>query len=222
MELQDIVKIAPVEKAIGQLLEAKPYVINPKHPQKVAFGGATLYQALYSAYSSVDDEYLPCSCHCYFTSVPNLNLPMTFHVEKTFDGDEVASRIVKVNQGSKTLFTLQALFQNETDQCNSTESQHKMPQVTHHSQLKSLREMNFQTRVPWYEFMNDYATSYTDCKLIDENFFTDSKSSESRPNAQMVWIRLGHPSGKRKSICKCDVKVIFYVNRPSHCLRLSP
>lgn len=193
MNSKSLQKLMPLNKLARNLYEAKPYLLQSSTTGR-AFGGATLYQALCCALLSIDKCYLLISCRCYFLSAPIPDLPMTFTVLPTSDGSSVASRLITVIQGAKSISTVQALFHKEAIEppsCYLTYQMRKMPAVLHHSQLRTLRELNFRTELSKFMYLN--GEHDVDMKPIDMNRYINFEGNKD--STQLVWIKLRENNG---------------------------
>ncbi|MDP4688068.1 MAG: acyl-CoA thioesterase II [Salibacteraceae bacterium] len=98
------------------------------------FGGQVLAQSLNAARRTVDEDRVLHSMHCYFILPGKLDSSIFFHVDRIRDGKSFTTRRVVAVQNGRPIFNMSCSFQiaEEGFEHNST-----MPNVPHHSQLKT-------------------------------------------------------------------------------------
>ncbi|CAA0152299.1 acyl-CoA thioesterase [Tenacibaculum maritimum] len=74
------------------------------------FGGQVLAQSLNAAYRTVSESRFLHSLHSYFLEAGNLELPITYHVQRIRDGGSFSTRRVTASQNGKTIFILACSF----------------------------------------------------------------------------------------------------------------
>ncbi|KAK6036427.1 Acyl-CoA thioesterase [Cooperia oncophora] len=75
------------------------------------YGGQLVAHSLKSATETVNSALSPHSMHCYFVNAGSVLEPVHYNVECIRDGRSFATRLVKVKQNEKILFTSQLSFQ---------------------------------------------------------------------------------------------------------------
>ncbi len=79
------------------------------------FGGQVLAQALSAANNSIHNHRILHSLHAYFLEAGNLELPISYFVNKMRDGGSFSTRRVTAKQGDKTIFILAASFHKKEE-----------------------------------------------------------------------------------------------------------
>ncbi|KAG5981433.1 hypothetical protein E4U55_002937 [Claviceps digitariae] len=74
------------------------------------YGGTVIAQCLAAAQKTVDDDFVPHSCHCYFLLAGSSSLPILMHVERVRDGRSFATRTVQARQRGRCIFTTTISF----------------------------------------------------------------------------------------------------------------
>lgn len=59
---------------------------------------------------TVEADFTPHSCHCYFLLAGNAEIPILFHVERVRDGRSFSTRTVQARQRGRCIFTLTVSF----------------------------------------------------------------------------------------------------------------
>lgn len=84
-------------------------------PHGRVYGGQVLAQALGAALRTVDDERVLHSTHGYFLRPGDINLPITFQVDRIHDGRSFSTRRSQAFQHDLPILSLIASFQLEDD-----------------------------------------------------------------------------------------------------------
>ncbi len=79
------------------------------------FGGQVLAQSLIAAMRTVPDERVVHSMHAYFLRPGDVNLPITFSVDRIHDGRSFATRRTQAYQDGLPLLSMIASFQDEDE-----------------------------------------------------------------------------------------------------------
>ncbi len=99
--------ILELEPCGSQRFIARHHQQNFRHS---LFGGQVLAQALMAAGLTVDEHRHVHSLHAYFLRAGNTSSVVELEVETLRDGKHVSTRLVKVHQNQKQIFTLMASF----------------------------------------------------------------------------------------------------------------
>nr|CDJ97240.1 unnamed protein product [Haemonchus contortus] len=91
------------------------------------YGGQLVAHSLKSATETVDRALSPHSMHCYFVNAGSVLEPVHYNVDCIRDGKSFATRLVKVVQNGKILFTSQLSFQREQPSGMRHETKIEMP-----------------------------------------------------------------------------------------------
>lgn len=89
------------------------------------FGGQVLAQSLIAAMRTVPDERVVHSMHGYFLRPGDVNLPITFSVDRIHDGRSFATRRTQAYQDGLPILSMIASFQTQDD---GVEHQSPMPE----------------------------------------------------------------------------------------------
>ena len=81
-------------------------------PHGRVFGGQVLAQCLVAATRTVEGERAPHSLHGYFLRPGDINLPITFSVDRLRDGRSFSTRRVQAYQKGEPIFSMIASFQD--------------------------------------------------------------------------------------------------------------
>nr|WP_243848670.1 acyl-CoA thioesterase II [Lysinibacter cavernae] len=81
-------------------------------PHGRAFGGQILAQAIMAASQTIDRERVMHSMHGYFLRPGDTNVPMTYSVDRLYDGRSFSTRRTQVYQGGKPMLSMIASFQS--------------------------------------------------------------------------------------------------------------
>lgn len=98
------------------------------------FGGQVLAQSLNAARRTVDPERSLHSMHCYFILPGKLDSAIFYHVDRIRDGNSFTTRRVVAVQNGKPIFNMSCSFQIKEQ---GFEHNRSMPDVPHHSELKT-------------------------------------------------------------------------------------
>ncbi|KAG6014822.1 hypothetical protein E4U43_006075, partial [Claviceps pusilla] len=79
------------------------------------YGGTVIAQCLAAAQKTVEDDFVPHSCHCYFLLAGSSGLPILMHVERVRDGRSFATRTVQARQRGRCIFTMTVSFVRSRD-----------------------------------------------------------------------------------------------------------
>ncbi len=133
------------------------------------YGGQVLGQAISAAQKTIEkqkatDKRNIHSAHAYFLRAGDLNVPITYKVDITRDGNSYSSRTVTARQNDKTIFTLMCSFQkpeqsslNYCERIDSSALYKKCdvginlkgdPSIKHHFHSQILSQQPFLMRLP--------------------------------------------------------------------------
>jgi acyl-CoA thioesterase-2 len=84
-------------------------------PHGRVFGGQVLAQSLVAAIRTVPDERIVHSMHAYFLRPGDVNLPITFSVDRIHDGRSFSARRTQAYQEGVPILSMIASFQDEDD-----------------------------------------------------------------------------------------------------------
>ncbi len=108
-------------------------------PHGRVYGGQVLAQCLVAATRTVDPARVAHSLHGYFLRAGDINLPITFSVDRLRDGRSFSTRRVQAYQNGEPIFSMIASFQDEDPGLEHFES---MPSdITPPEQLPSAAEL---------------------------------------------------------------------------------
>lgn len=151
------------------------------------YGGQVLAQATVAAQRTVTDDRNIHSLHAYFLRAGNLNLPITFGVERIRDGRSFSSRRVHAYQEGKTILSMITSFQTES---KGLDHQDPMPlDVPGPEGLPSLQDLLGSFDVP-----EARATAFErpfDMRYVTEPLFLPWTGEQDAYNA--VWVRAKSP-----------------------------
>ncbi|EFX02096.1 acyl-thioesterase 2 [Grosmannia clavigera kw1407] len=84
----------------------------PWHPPgaRGIYGGSVVSMCLAAGQRTVEPDFAPHSCHCYFLLAGNAAIPILLHVERVRDGRSFATRTVQARQRGRCIFTLTVSF----------------------------------------------------------------------------------------------------------------
>jgi acyl-CoA thioesterase-2 len=82
-------------------------------PQGRVFGGQVLAQSLVAAQRTTDTDRIVHSMHAYFLRPGNVNLPITFSVDRIHDGRSFSTRRTQAYQDGVPILSMIASFQDE-------------------------------------------------------------------------------------------------------------
>lgn len=102
-------------------------------PTGRVFGGQVVAQCVVAGTATVDDGLHPHSLHGYFLRPGNLNLPITFAVDRIHDGRSFSRRRVQAYQNGTPIFSGIVSFQSEGD---GLDHQAPMPRVAGPDELE--------------------------------------------------------------------------------------
>lgn len=84
-------------------------------PQGRVFGGQVLAQSLVAAQRTTDADRIVHSMHAYFLRPGNVNLPITFSVDRIHDGRSFSTRRTQAYQDGVPILSMIASFQDEDE-----------------------------------------------------------------------------------------------------------
>lgn len=152
-------------------------------PRARVYGGQVLAQAAMAAMRTVDPDRHIHSLHAYFLRGGDIEVPITFGVERVRDGRSFSARRIHAYQHGKTILSVIASFQ---DPAEGLEHQEPMPEnVPDPESLPALRETLGALDIP-----EARATAFErpfDMRYVTEPLFLPWKGPQDAYNA--VWIK---------------------------------
>ena len=108
-------------------------------PHGRVFGGQVLAQSLIAATRTIEDERVAHSLHGYFLRPGDVNLPITFSVDRLRDGRSFSTRRVQAYQKGEPIFSMIASFQSDSE---GVDHQVEMPKdIPNPEDLPSTKEL---------------------------------------------------------------------------------
>ena len=152
-------------------------------PRARVYGGQVLAQAAMAAMRTVDPGRAIHSLHGYFLRGGDINLPITFGVERVRNGRSFSARRTHAYQEGKTILSMIASFQEPAE---GLEHQDEMPQgVPDPESLPSLRETLGALDIP--EARAQAFERPFDMRYITQPLFLPWQGPHDSYNA--VWVR---------------------------------
>ncbi|MDT0119805.1 acyl-CoA thioesterase II [Kocuria marina subsp. indica] len=152
-------------------------------PRARVYGGQVLAQASMAAMRTVDPDRAIHSLHAYFLRGGDIELPITFGVERVRDGRSFSARRIHAYQEGKTILSMIASFQ---EPAQGLEHQDEMPQdVPDPESLPSLRETFGALNIP--EARAQAFERPFDMRYITEPLFLPWQGPHDSYNA--VWVK---------------------------------
>lgn len=170
------------------------------------YGGQVLAQAIVAAQRTLDGDLsnrLIHSLHGYFLRPGDLELPITFAVERLRDGGSFSARRTHALQRDKPILSMIASFQVVQQGAEHTET---MPQVPRPEELPSSVEMFAQTDHPVAQFY--YRNGAFDIRHVGTDLFV-APAPDHEPR-QALWMRArgtvpgGQPEQRAMLAYACD------------------
>jgi acyl-CoA thioesterase-2 len=109
MDIKELLDIVTLKKIDDNRFEGKNY----ETVWGRVFGGQVLSQSLHAAYQTVPDDRIAHSMHGYFILPGNLDIPVTYEVDKIRNGGSFTTRRVVAFQNDKAIFNMAASFQKK-------------------------------------------------------------------------------------------------------------
>ena len=109
MDIKELLDIVTLKKIDDNRFEGKNY----ETVWGRVFGGQVLSQSLHAAYQTVPDDRIAHSMHGYFILPGNLDIPVTYEVDKIRNGGSFTTRRVVAFQNEKAIFNMAASFQKK-------------------------------------------------------------------------------------------------------------
>ncbi len=155
------------------------------------FGGQVIAQALQAAQRSTEASKVAHSLHAYFMRPGDERFPITYRVERDFEGRSFATRRVIAMQKGKPILNLACSFQAPED---GMHHQDAMPEVPAPETLPSERELldslGEQVPAPIRAFLE--RPRPIELRTVDPRQLL---APEPREPAQAIWFRLVAPIG---------------------------
>ncbi len=102
------------------------------------YGGQVLAQAVSAANTTISDDKVLHSMHCYFINPGDNDLPITYRVEVMKDGKSFNTRRVVASQSGRDIFVMSASYQKAE---SGIEHQATMPNVARPESLTSFSDL---------------------------------------------------------------------------------
>ena len=109
MDIKELLDIVTLKKIDDNRFEGKNY----ETVWGRVFGGQVLSQSLHASYQTVPDDRIAHSMHGYFILPGNLDIPVTYEVDKIRNGGSFTTRRVVAFQNDKAIFNMAASFQKK-------------------------------------------------------------------------------------------------------------
>jgi len=109
MDIKELLDIVTLKKIDDNRFEGKNY----ETVWGRVFGGQFLSQSLHAAYQTVPEDRVAHSMHGYFILPGNLDIPVTYEVDKIRNGGSFTTRRVVAFQNDKAIFNMAASFQKK-------------------------------------------------------------------------------------------------------------
>jgi acyl-CoA thioesterase-2 len=179
------------------------------------YGGQVLAQAIIAAQRTLDGDLaqrLIHSLHGYFLRPGDLEVPITFAVERLRDGGSFSARRTHALQHGKPILSMIASFQVEQAGVEHTES---MPQVPRPEELPSSVALFEQLDHPVAKFF--YRNGAFDIRHTGASLFTGP--APDREPVQALWMRArgpvpgGQPEHRALLAFACDQVILEPVLR---------
>ncbi len=160
---------------------------NLARPGGRVFGGQVLAQSLLAAARTVDGERLPHSVHGYFLRAGDVDVPITFVVERLRDGRSFTARRTHALQGGAPILAMTASFQEQQaglEHADSPPTSAPPPEA-----VPSAVDVLGSMAHPLAEFWTQ--TNAFDLRHVEESIYLDPSASAT--DRQMVWMRTRGP-----------------------------
>ncbi|KAM5373453.1 hypothetical protein ACJZ2D_006947 [Fusarium nematophilum] len=92
-----------------------------------AYGGQLIAQSLLAAYETVPNNFVVHSIHCHFMVAADVDLSMTYHVDRVRDGKSFATRVINARQDHQLVMSATASFTQESTRGNKLQHAAPMP-----------------------------------------------------------------------------------------------
>jgi acyl-CoA thioesterase-2 len=151
------------------------------------FGGQVLAQALLAAARTVEGDRLPHSVHGYFLRAGDVNLPITFAVERLRDGRSFSARRTHALQNDLPILSMTTSFQK--DQPGVEHTDHPPTSAPAPDGVRSALDVLGTVDQPVAAFWTQ--TSAFDIRHVQESIYLEPAHEQT--DRQMVWMRARGP-----------------------------
>lgn len=158
-----------------------------RKPGGRVFGGQVLAQSLLAAARTVEDDRLPHSVHGYFLRAGDVELPITFAVERLRDGRSFTARRTHALQAGVPILSMTTSFQVEQPGVEHSDSP---PQAAPEpedvrSALEVLAPIDHPVAAFWTQ------ASAFDLRHVEDSIYLTP--APERTDRQMVWMKARGP-----------------------------
>jgi acyl-CoA thioesterase II len=158
-----------------------------RKPGGRVFGGQVLAQCLLAAARTVEGDRLPHSVHGYFLRPGDVELPITFTVERLRDGRSFSARRTHALQGGLPILSMASSFQVEQPGLDHTDA--PPPSVPGPERVPSALEVLAGVDHPVAQFWT--TASAFDLRHVEDPIYLRPGGMAS--GQQMVWMRARGP-----------------------------
>lgn len=158
-----------------------------RKPGGRVFGGQVLAQALLAAARTVEEDRLPHSVHGYFLRAGDVELPITFAVERLRDGRSFTARRTHALQAGVPILSMTTSFQVEQPGVEHSDSPpHAAPEPEEvRSALEILAPVDHPVAAFWTQ------ASAFDLRHVEDSIYLTPAAE--RTDRQMVWMKARGP-----------------------------
>lgn len=158
-----------------------------RKPGGRVFGGQVLAQSLLAAARTVEDDRLPHSVHGYFLRAGDVELPITFAVERLRDGRSFTARRTHALQAGVPILSMTTSFQVEQPGVEHSDSPpHAAPEPEDvRSALEVLAPVDHPVAAFWTQ------ASAFDLRHVEDSIYLTPAAE--RTDRQMVWMKARGP-----------------------------
>ena len=158
-----------------------------RKPGGRVFGGQVLAQSLLAAARTVEDDRLPHSVHGYFLRAGDVELPITFAVERLRDGRSFTARRTHALQAGVPILSMTTSFQVEQPGVEHSDSPpHAAPEPEDvRSALEVLAPIDHPVAAFWTQ------ASAFDLRHVEDSIYLTP--APERTDRQMVWMKARGP-----------------------------
>jgi acyl-CoA thioesterase-2 len=158
-----------------------------RKPGGRVFGGQVLAQSLLAAARTVEDDRLPHSVHGYFLRAGDVELPITFAVERLRDGRSFTARRTHALQAGVPILSMTTSFQVEQPGVEHSDSPpHAAPEPEDvRSALEVLAPIDHPVAAFWTQ------ASAFDLRHVEDSIYLTPAAE--RTDRQMVWMKARGP-----------------------------
>ena len=158
-----------------------------RKPGGRVFGGQVLAQSMLAAARTVEDDRLPHSVHGYFLRAGDVELPITFAVERLRDGRSFTARRTHALQAGVPILSMTTSFQVEQPGVEHSDSPpHAAPEPEDvRSALEVLAPIDHPVAAFWTQ------ASAFDLRHVEDSIYLTP--APERTDRQMVWMKARGP-----------------------------